>query len=189
MKKFFCVVAILALVFALACPAFAAGPAVKSVIAPIGSNVTVGDLLSDVSCPDAGDRPQEVYEITLGDGTDHATKAVVSFVWDKAGDIEAVYVQNEDGSWTQCKWSMEEGGSFFVEFPHLSPVSFVLKAETVVEPGKDDTKKPEAAKPGAAAPAAPKSPKTGYNTALWAVSAAAMAMAAGVCFSRRKVAE
>ena len=188
MKKFLSIVAVLALVLALAAPAFAADdPAVKSVIAPVGSNATITPLPGVTSGMAAADQTEEVFELKVDDGT-YTGPSVIAFTYSKAGDVVGVYVQNAEGKWDECKFTAN-GDEIVVDFPHESPVSFVLKAQTTVEPGKEDTKKPEAAKPGAAAPAAPKSPKTGYNTALWAISAAAMAMAAGVCFSRRKVAE
>lgn len=189
MKKFLSIVAVLALVLALAAPAFAADdPAVKSIIAPVGSNATITPLPGVTSGMATADQTEEVFELKVDDGT-YTGPSVIAFTYSKAGDVVGVYVQNAEGTWDAAEIVNQSATEITVAFPHESPVSFVLKAQTTVEPGKEDTKKPEAAKPGAAAPAAPKSPKTGYNTALWAISAAAMAMAAGVCFSRRKVAE
>ena len=178
MKKFLSIVAVLAMVLALSVSAFAATPT-ASVVAPVDASATTTALSGVTSGKAAEGQTEEVFELKVNDGA-YTGEATVAFVYDRAGDVVAVYVQNADGAWDAATIDSVEGDVITVTFPHLSPVSFILKATT---PSGGNTPKGNAG-------GGKSSPQTGYNTILWSISAAAMALCAGYFFvARRKVAE
>lgn len=191
MKKFLSIVAVLALVLSLSAVAFAAA---ESPVGPTAGTSEDGSVVitpSEVAY-DADPNAEVVDVQVIGDDGQPVTGPVtVAFTYDKAGQVTGVFVQNADGSWDNAEFTAE-GDTLTVNFPHLSPVAFVLGAE--VQPGGNGGTNGGATTDGtgtkaAAAAGAKTSPKTGYNTAVWALSAAAMAIAAGYLFSRKKVTE
>ena len=144
---------------------------------------------------------QVVDMVVVNDATDEVVEwpheITVAFTYDKASQVVAVLVQNDDQSWSQVEFE-KVGDKLTLNLPHLSPVSLVMKVsggEPV--PGGNDNQGGNSgtqggnSKAGAANTAGVKSAQTGYNTGLWMVLAAAMALCAGFCFvsARKKVSE
>lgn len=138
----------------------------------------------------------EVVDVTLEleDGTEvseeyfaDGSKLQVAFVRDDAKQVAAVLYYNETtGVWDKAEISVD-GNTVTATFEHLCAVAFVL-AEAEETP--DDSGNNDSGTNGSGSKDAPKSPKTGYNTIGWAVTVAALVLAAGYCFvSSRKVTE
>ena len=189
MKRFLSIVAVLALVFSLAVPALAAE---KS---PVGD-----DLIPSIATS-SSERPSDaeigegytllgVWDVVLvhPDGTEATAEEVADF-FAKYGSIDidfSKYVsQNPDkvlhkigGSWKSESFS----GRVVTGVTSLSPFAFLVKDDADGPSDKSDGKS-EGKSEGKT------SPQTGSDAILWAISAAAMMLAAGYCLSRKKAAE
>ena len=90
----------------------------------------------------------------------------VVLTYDKTSQVVAVFIQNDDGSWSEIQYEAGDG-TMTLYLPHLSLVAFALGTRTPT-PGPGDNN----------------SPQTGYNTVLWLVLTAALAAAGALCFVR-----
>ena len=195
MKKFLSIVAVLALVFALAVPAFAAEPSVTYdvaaktedkdiVVEPGTKNEAAAAAVEDAVAKIEGAAVAEVMEVINTDpeynGKDPVT---VTLVRDDDNEVLAVLLW-DNGKWEEQKFT-QNGKEITVEFEHLSPVTLVVSDKPVkaaADTKKDETKTSTGAGTGAGGK---KSPQTGYNVALLSVAAVAMALCAGYCFTRK----
>lgn len=183
MKKILSIVAVLALVFALAVPVLAdeAAPSVTGddLVLVIGAS---NDKPSDADIGD-GNKLLGVWDATLqhADGTPATADEIAAYIAAQGGSI-VIDFSEKVGNVTPVKVLHKVGGAWVSEsfsgtkvtVSSLSPFAFIVKADSSANSGN-----------GAAA--GKKSPQTGDNTILWAISAAAMVACAGYCFvSARK---
>ena len=207
MKKILAIAAVLILLLTLAVPAFAvdaddvelvssveaepenveATDGTEVVIGPVDEDeVNVGTLVIVVNSLDANVDGVEVYDISAldadGNPTDRDTPITVDTPFEQALQVVEVLIKNDDGTWTSVPFTADED-SVLCQFPHLTPVAFVLG--TKVEPAPGPGTEPA---PG---PGTVPSPQTGYSIALWTILAVAMIACAGYCFvsARKKTAE
>ena len=207
MKKILAIAAVLILLLTLAVPAFAvdaddvelvssveaepenveATDGTEVVIGPVDEDeVNVGTLVIVVNSLDANVDGVEVYDISAldadGNPTDRDTPITVDIPFEQALQVVEVLIKNDDGTWTSVPFTADED-SVLCQFPHLTPVAFVLG--TKVEPAPGPGTEPA---PG---PGTVPSPQTGYSIALWTILAVAMIACAGYCFvsARKKTAE
>ncbi len=180
MKKFL----FIALVFMLAVPAFAANSSSDNIILKSGEKITVGGREMELKIASSEDKPETpsgyeligAYDATLvwtDDGSDasadyFAVHSTLGIDFGVSGIAKAMH--KVGGSWKE-----ESSNGSVVTVSSLSPFALYKTASGTTPapaPGK-------------------RSPQTGYNTVLWAISAAAMVACAGYCFAnaRRKDAE
>ena len=213
MKKILAIAAVLILLLTLAVPAFAvdaddvdlvssveaepetltATDGTPVVIGPVDeAEVSVGTLVVVVNAVDANVDGVEVYDISAvdasGNPVDRDTPITVDIPFDQAQLVVAVLIKNDDGSWTSVPFTAD-ADSVLCQFPHLTPVAFVLG--TKVEPAPGTEPAPGPGTEPAPGPGPVPSPQTGYSIALWAILAVAMVACAGYCFvsARKKTAE
>ena len=187
MKRILSIVAVLALVFALAVPAIAA----EKVPSVIGDEFYIKITDSNEKPSDAdigsGNKLLGVWDATLWNATQNraATEDEVKqyFAGEpsipvdfsaQVGNANIVKVLHK----VNGTWKTETHFGATVAATSLSPFAFIVKADSSNDnnvPGNNNKK----------------SPQTGYNTILWAISAAAMVACAGYCFAsaRKKAAE
>lgn len=200
MRKFVSVVAVLAMLFALAMPAFAASE-------PEGYSVQVTDdvtmqLPEDVyvsPLPEAALSEKQADSIddaakanagadaTVGDlfwidtdSYDGSEGATITVVYDGAGVVAGVlYWSNERGVWDYAAATANADGSYSVTLKHFCAAALVI------------TPKKAAAAPSGSKPAAsPASPQTGFEPAGFMMVTATLVLFAGFCFVKaRKVTE
>ena len=207
MKKILAIAAVLILLLTLAVPAFAvdaddvelvssveaepenveATDGTEVVIGPVDEDeVNVGTLVIVVNGLDATVDGVVVYDISAvdaeGNPIDRDTPITVDIPFEQALQVVEVLIKNDDGTWTSVPFTADED-SVLCQFPHLTPVAFVLG--TKVEPAPGPGTEPA---PG---PGTVPSPQTGYSIALWTILAVAMIACAGYCFvsARKKTAE
>lgn len=181
-KKFITLLAALTLVFAMATTAFAATASptaddLKIVIttsneAPSADEIGEGNKL--LGTYDAS----LVHESTGAAATEDEVAAYIAAQGgsieidfsEYTGDVTPVKVLHKTGG----AWKSESFSGAKVTTSSLSPFAFIVKADAA------DTSANAA-----------KSPQTGYNTTLWAMSAVMMALCAGYCLisARKKKAE
>ena len=181
MKKFISFLAVLTMMLAMCTTAFAAA---KS---PTADELVIAYSTSSEAPSDAeigeGNKLLGVYDASLvhTNGQPATAEEVAAYFAEKGSitldfseyvgsDVSPVKVLHLTGG----AWKSESFSGAKVTVSSLSPFAFVVKADAA------STKA-----------AAAKSPQTGYNTALWAMSAAMMALCAGYCFvsARKKTAE
>jgi hypothetical protein len=217
MKKFLSIVAVVALVFALAVPAFAADavPSVKY-------DYTVDATLQDAEAEGLEDgthievsaaselqpAEQEALEAVLpssttdvqildislkntsGDDVDvpaGGIKVALSYTVADGETVLAAYAQNDKGGWDTVQIVSYVNGVLTLKFDHLCTVALAVGVKA--DPTQGNTTTNTANKTTQAA-AKGKSPQTGYDVLGWAVAVSALVMAAGYCFvSARKVTE
>lgn len=190
MKKILSIVAVLALVFALAVPVLA-DEAVSSVtgddlILVIGSS---NEKPSDADIGD-GNKLLGVWDATLQheDGTPATADEIAAYIAAQGGSIVIDFSEKVGAAPVKVlhkvggAWVSESFSGAKVTVSSLSPFAFVVKADASGNGGNNG---------GNSADAGKKSPQTGDNTILWAISAAAMVACAGYCFvsARKKAAE
>lgn len=207
MKKILAIAAVLILLLTLAVPAFAvdaddvelvssveaepetveATDGTPVVIGPVDEDeVNVQTLVIVVNGLDATVDGVVVYDISAvdaeGNPIDRDTPITVDIPFEQALQVVEVLIKNDDGTWTSVPFTADED-SVLCQFPHLTPVAFVLG--TKVEPAPGTGTEPA---PG---PGTVPSPQTGYSIALWTILAVAMIACAGYCFvsARKKTAE
>ena len=207
MKKILAIAAVLILLLTLAVPAFAvdaddvelvssveaepenveATDGTEVVIGPVDEDeVNVGTLVIVVNGLDATVDGVVVYDISAldadGNEIDRNSPITVDIPFEQAQQVVAVLIKNANGTWTSVPFTADED-SVLCQFPHLTPVAFVLG--TKVEPAPGPGTEPA---PG---PGTVPSPQTGYSIALWTILAVAMIACAGYCFvsARKKTAE
>jgi hypothetical protein len=213
MKKFLSIVAVVALVFALAVPAFAAD-AVPSVTYTVGDSVSATAegleegqrvVVSEASVlsPDAQEALEEklpssttdvqILDISVLDSSDEKVTVndkitvALSYTVADGETVLAAYAQNDKGGWDTVKIVSYADGVLTLEFPHLCTVALAIGVKA--DPTQGNTTTNTANKTTQAA-AKGKSPQTGYDVLGWAVAVSALVMAAGYCFvSARKVTE
>ena len=185
MKKVLAIVAVLAMVFALAVPVFAA----EGTPSVTGDDLVIKITSSSEKPSDAdigsGNKLLGVYDAKLvhsKTGADATADEVAAYIAAQGGSIVVdfssvvsatpVKVLHKIGG----SWQSESFSGVKVTVSSLSPFAFIVKAD---------------ASNGGGAPSGKRSPQTGYNTILWAISAAAMVACAGYCFAsaRKKAAE
>ena len=208
MKKILAIAAVLILLLTLAVPAFAvdaddvelvssveaepetveATDGTPVVIGPVDEDeVNVHTLVIVVNGLDATVDGVVVYDISAvdaeGNPIDRDTPITVDIPFEQALQVVEVLIKNDDGTWTSVPFTAD-ADSVLCQFPHLTPVAFVLG--TKVEPAPGPSVEP-APGPGGTVP----SPQTGYSIALWTILAVAMIACAGYCFvsARKKTAE
>lgn len=203
MKKILSIAVVLVLVLALAAPAFASGEPTNEFVTSVDSGVATVDVavgytvevteIGRDGLDDAADKSLDkelesidvagepiVLNIDVLDRDGNVTEkgAKVVFAYDAQGDVAAV-LHYKDGKWESVSFTGGKNGEP-VEFTldSTSPVAIVLGEKKASPAGGNGSSNK-------------KSPQTGYNTALWTIAAAAMAICAGACFvsARRKVAE
>ena len=177
-KKFITLLAALTLVLAMATTAFAAT-----------ASPTADDLKIVITTSSEAPSAEEIGEGNKLLGAYDATLVHESTGEAATADEAAAYIEAQGGSIvvdfseyvgdaTPVKvlhkvggaWQSESFSGAKVTVSSLSPFAFIVKA------GTEET--------------AAKSPQTGYNTALWSMSAAMLALCAGYCrISARKKAE
>ena len=207
MKKILAIAAVLILLLTLAVPAFAvdaddvelvssveaepetveATDGTPVVIGPVDEDeVNVHTLVIVVNGLDATVDGVVVYDISAvdaeGNPIDRDTPITVDIPFEQALQVVEVLIKNDDGTWTSVPFTAD-ADSVLCQFPHLTPVAFVLG--TKVEPAPGPGTEPA---PG---PGTVPSPQTGYSIALWTILAVAMIACAGYCFvsARKKTAE
>ena len=187
MKKILAIVAVLAMVFVMAVPAFAAEKT---------PSVTADDL--EIKISSSSEKPSDadigsgnkllgVWDAKLvhtSTGEDATAEEVSAYIAAQGGSI-VIDFSSVVGSATPVKvlhkiggsWQSESFSGAKVTVSSLSPFAFIVKADASGNNG--------------GASAGKKSPQTGYNTLLWSISAAAMVACAGYCFvsARKKVSE
>lgn len=187
MKKILSIVAVLALVFALAVPALAAPSATAAPVLANGGTVELsgGTATLNVAAAASSDTPDTaavgsgnsvlaVYEVSLkySDGSDASADYFAAYSElkiDFGSNLTSAVIKvlhKTGGSWVSESFS----GSI-VTVTSLSPFALIVKADSSSGNGNQPGKR---------------SPQTGYNTALWTISAVAMVVCAGYCFSARK---
>lgn len=215
MKKFLSIVAVLAIIFAMAVPSFAAGPSDAPPSVSAGGEIT-GEIVGgepglELEVSDTKMAPEE--EAALPDAVEEfAPGSVVGSVI----DVELV----KDGEPVSEDY-FKDGKTLTVAFTYDNAKDVVAvlywnaatkswdKADFKIVDGKiqvtfahlctvafmlkDVANNPDA--PGGNKPSGNKkpgtSPQTGYNTALWVAAAVVLVLGAGYCFvsARKKAAE
>ena len=186
MKKILAIVAVLAMVFVLAVPALAAdsAPSVSAEYKIVIESSSEKPSDADIG---SGNKLLGVYDaklVRVADGKDATAEEVAAYIAAQGGSI-VVDFSKEVGNVSLVKvlhkvggsWQSESFSGAKVTVSSLSPFAFIVKAD--------------ANNGGGGAPGGKSSPQTGYNTALWAIAAAAMVVCAGYCFvsARKKAAE
>lgn len=173
MKKFISFLAVLTMMLAMCTTAFAAA---KS---PTADELVIAYSTSSEAPSDAeigeGNKLLGVYDASLvhTNGQPATAEEVAAYFTAKGGSITLDFSEYVGSDVSPVKvlhltggaWKSESFSGAKVTVSSLSPFAFVVKADAA------STKA-----------AAAKSPQTGYNTALWAMSAAMMALCAGYCF-------
>ena len=179
-KKFISLLAVLTLALAMATTAFAA---------PAAPSVTADDLVIKIATSNEAPSAEEIGDGNKLLGTYDATLVHKNSGEAATADEVAAYIQAQGGSITidfsqyvgnatpvkvlhktGGAWKSESFSGAKVTASSLSPFAIIVKADAASSTA------------GTA-----KSPQTGYNTALWAMSAAMMALCAGYCLiSARK---
>ena len=185
MKKFISLLAVLTLTLAMSITAFAA----EATPSPTADDLVIKIVTSN-EAPSAeeigeGNKLLGAYDATLvheSTGAAATAEEVAAYIAAQGGSI-VVDFSEYVGNVTPVKvlhktggaWKSESFTGAKVTTSSLSPFAFIVKAD--------------AASSTAAGTA--KSPQTGYNTAMWAISAAMMALCAGYCLvsARKKTAE
>ena len=185
MKKILAIVAVLAMVFALAVPAFAAetDPSILKKFQIVIESSSEKPSDADIG---SGNKLLGVYDaklVRVEDNKEATAEEVAAYIAANGGSIDinfSKYVSQTPvkvlhkigGSWKSESFS----GTLVTGVTSLSPFAFIVKADS---------------QGGGGAPGGKTSPQTGYNTALWAIAAAAMVVCAGYCFvsARKKAAE
>lgn len=184
MKKILAIVAVLAMVFVLAVPALAAdsAPSVSAEYKIVIESSSEKPSDADIG---SGNKLLGVYDaklVRVADGKDATAEEVAAYIAAQGGSI-VVDFSKEVGNVSLVKvlhkvggsWQSESFSGAKVTVSSLSPFAFIVKADAN-NGGASNGKS---------------SPQTGYNTALWAIAAAAMVVCAGYCFvsARKKAAE
>lgn len=201
MKKILAIAAVLILLLVLAVPALAVDSVTAqpdTIAAEDGTpvvvdavdkeEVDVSKLVVVVNGLDANVEGAELFDIYAVDASGNPvarnTPITVDIPFAQAQKVVAVLIQNADGSWTSVPFTAD-ADSVLCQFPHLTPVTFVLGSKVAPAPGPGTEPAPG---PG---PGTVPSPQTGYSIALWAILAVAMIACAGYCFvsARKKTAE
>ena len=195
MKRFLSIVAVLVLLFALTVPALAAESSPKRILLEEGGSVTFTakgsstprtatlHIVDSSAMPDdasvgSGNKVLAVYDATLtydDDGSDASAdffQVYEALEIDFGARLTTAVTKVLHGP---APWTSEPFTGSVVTVSSLSPFALIVKADSsggTPQPGQT-------------------SPQTGYNTALWTVSAVAMVLCAGFCFTqaRRKDAE
>ena len=199
MKKILAIAAVLILLLTLAVPAFAvdsvtaepetitAEDGTPVVVEPVDNDdVDVSKLMVVVNKLEANVEGAELFDISAvdaaGNPVERDTPITVDIPFDHPELVVAVLIQNADGSWTSVPFTVD-ADSVLCQFPHLTPVAFVLGSKVTPAPGPGTVPAP--------GPGTVPSPQTGYSIALWTILAIAMVACAGYCFvsARKKTAE
>ena len=187
MKKILAIVAVLAMVFVMAVPAFAAekDPSVTAKFKIVISSSSEKPSDADIG---SGNKLLGVWDAKLVhvDTGAEATAEEVAAWFAEQGGSYTIDFSSYVGSVTPVKvlhkidgsWKSESFSGAKVTVSSLSPFAFIVKADA-------------SGSNGGGSSAGKKSPQTGYNTILWSISAAAMVVCAGYCFAsaRKKVSE
>ena len=187
MKRILSIVAVLALVFALSVPAFAeeAEPSVTADLKIVISSSSEKPSDADIG---SGNKLLGVYDAKLvhsETGADATADEVAAYIAAQGGSIVVDFSSYVSATPVKVlhkiggSWKSESFSGAKVTVSSLSPFAFIVKADAS-----------NGGAPGGA-PGGKRSPQTGYNTVLWAISAAAMVACAGYCFvsARKKAAE
>lgn len=208
MRKFVSVVAVLAMLFALAMPAFADGE-LGSVV--VGSDASIqfetenddgsslyvweadkaeltekqASSLDDAAVKNAGADATvgDLFEIEGFDKDgyyDQSLSATITVVYTGEGEVAGVLYWNAtSGVWDYAAATKNADGTYSATLKHLCPAALVI------------TPKKAASAPSGSKPAAsPASPQTGFDPAGYMMVTATLVLFAGLCFVKaRKVTE
>ena len=184
MKKFVSLLAVLTLMLAMATTAFAAEKTPSATADDLVIKIATSNEAPSADEIGEGNKLLGVYDATLvhkATGKAATADEVAAYIKAQGGSITidfSEYVGNATPVKVLHKtggaWKSESFSGAKVTTSSLSPFAFIEKADA-------------ASKDAGTA----KSPQTGYNTALWAMSAAMMALCAGYCLisARKRTAE